>query len=233
MLIVFIRSIIIYILLLIIMRLMGKRQLSELQPFEFAITLIIAELACIPMAETQIPLMYGVIPIFTLFVLHLFITKLSSKSLKFNKLLNGKPIVIMTPNGIDKRLLDKLDMSVTDLMHALRSAGYFYPSQIAYAILETNGKLSVLPKSAYAPLTPNDQELNVEEVELPRPVILDGVFEEHYLEECTLSKDKIDYILQDNRLKVKDVLLLSVNGQEVFLQPKKGNAIIINEENNG
>lgn len=230
MLIVFIRSIIIYVLLLVIMRLMGKRQLSELQPFEFAITLIIAELACIPMAETQIPLMYGVIPIFTLFVLHLFITKISSKSLKFNKFLNGKPIVIMTPKGIDKRLLDKLDMSVTDLMHALRASGYFYPSQVAYAILETNGKLSVLPKADYAPITPNSQQLEVEEAELPRPIILDGVFEEHYLEETELPREKIDCILRDNELKVKDVLLLSVNGEEIFLQPKRGNAIIINGE---
>lgn len=225
MLTVLIRSIITYFLLLVIMRLMGKRQLSELQPFEFAITLIIAELACIPMAETQIPLMYGVIPIFTLFIVHLFITKVESKSLKFNKFLNGKPIVVMTPEGIDKRLLDKLDMSVTDLLHALRSAGYFYPSQIAYAIIETNGKLSVLPKSQYAPVTPDAENLPAEDTVLPYPVICEGVFEHTNMERAGVEKDKICQLLDEQKMRPKDVLLLTVNGNEVFLQPKKGKAL--------
>lgn len=225
MLTVFIRSIIIYIFLLIIMRLMGKRQLSELQPFEFVITLIIAELACIPMSETQIPLVYGIIPIFTLFVLHLFITKLASKNLKFNKFLNGKPMVIMTPSGMDKRLLDQLDMSVTDLLHALRSAGYFFPSQVAYAILETDGKLSVLPKSAYAPVTPNDQNLEVEESNLPLTIICDGILERANLELAGLTQEQVDDLLSQNDLKEENVLLLAVNGQEAYLQPKKGTVI--------
>lgn len=225
MLTVFIRSIIIYIFLLVIMRLMGKRQLSELQPFEFVITLIIAELACIPMSETQIPLVYGIIPIFTLFVLHLFITKLASKNLKFNKFLNGKPMVIMTPSGMDKRLLDQLDMSVTDLLHALRSAGYFFPSQVAYAILETDGKLSVLPKSAYAPVTPNDQNLEVEESNLPLTIICDGILERANLELAGLTQEQVDDLLSQNDLKEENVLLLAVNGQEAYLQPKKGTVI--------
>lgn len=225
MLTVFIRSIIIYIFLLVIMRLMGKRQLSELQPFEFVITLIIAELACIPMSETQIPLVYGIIPIFTLFVLHLFITKLASKNLKFNKFLNGKPMVIMTPSGMDKRLLDQLDMSVTDLLHALRSAGYFFPSQVAYAILETDGKLSVLPKSAYAPVTPNDQNLEVEESNLPLTIICDGILERANLELAGLTQEQVDELLSQNDLKEENVLLLAVNGQEAYLQPKKGTVI--------
>lgn len=227
MLTVLIRSIITYFLLLIIMRLMGKRQLSELQPFEFAITLIIAELACIPMAETQIPLMYGVIPIFTLFVLHLFITKIESKSLKFNKFLNGKPIVVMTPQGIDKRLLDKLDMSITDLLHALRSAGYFYPSQIAYAIIETNGKLSVLPKSEYAPITPDAKGLKGQETALPYPIICEGVFEHTNLERAGVKKEEITKLLQEQKMQTNQVLLLTVSGKDVFLQPKKGEAICL------
>ncbi|MBQ7653343.1 MAG: DUF421 domain-containing protein [Clostridia bacterium] len=225
MLTVLIRSIITYFLLLVIMRLMGKRQLSELQPFEFAITLIIAELACIPMAETQIPLMYGVIPIFTLFIVHLFITKIESKSLKFNKFLNGKPIVVMTPEGIDKRLLDKLDMSITDLLHALRSAGYFYPSQIAYAIIETNGKLSVLPKSEYSPVTPDLENMKREETSLPYPVICEGIFEHTNMERAGVEKEQVMTLLEKQKINVKDVLLLSVNGNEVFLQPKKGKAL--------
>ncbi len=227
MLIVFVRSVIIYLLLLLIMRLMGKRQLSELQPFEFAITLIIAELACIPMSEVQIPLMYGIIPIFTLFILHLFITKVASKNLKFNRFLNGKPVVVMTPDGIDKRVLDKLDMNVNDLLHALRSAGYFYPADIAYAILETNGKLSVLPKAGAAPLTPDAENLTVDEAEMPYPVVCEGVVEYTNLELSGVTLEKIKELLGRHGLKLKDVLLMTVNGgTDVFLQPKKGNALV-------
>ena len=227
MLTIFFRSVIIYLLLLLIMRLMGKRQLSELQPFEFAITLILAELACIPMSEIQIPLMYGIIPIFVMFILHLFITKLASKNLKFNRFLNGKPVVVMTPDGIDKRVLDKLDMNVNDLLHALRAAGYFYPEDISYAILETNGNLSVLPKASASPLTPAVQNLEVEEAEMPYSVICEGVIEYTNLELSGVEEDSINTLLSENDLKLKDVLLLTVNKKkDVYLQPMKGSAII-------
>lgn len=93
MLIIFTRAIIIYIFLLIAMRLMGKKQLGELQPFEFAITLIAAEIACIPMSDTTVPVIYGLVPIFTLFVLHLVVTKLVKHSIKLRRIINGKPII--------------------------------------------------------------------------------------------------------------------------------------------
>jgi len=227
MLIVFVRSIIIYVLLLVIMRLMGKRQLSELQPFEFAITLIIAELACIPMAEVQIPLVYGIIPIFTLFVVHLIITKIGSKNLRFNKFMNGKPIVIMTPKGIDMRLLKELDMNVTDLLHALRAAGYFFPSQVAYAILETDGKLSVLPKAFAAPLTAETAGLECEEVQMSYPVVCEGVMQHTNMQLAGVSEQQINRLLGQNKMEVKEVMLLSVTGgKEAFLQPKQGDVII-------
>ena len=227
MLIVFVRSVIIYVLLLVIMRLMGKRQLSELQPFEFAITLIIAELACIPMAEVQIPLVYGIIPIFTLFVVHLIITKIGSKSLRFNKFLNGKPIVIMTPKGIDMRLLKELDMNVTDLLHALRAAGYFFPSQVAYAILETDGKLSVLPKGYAAPLTAQTAGMEAQPVDMSYPVVCEGVLQSGYLDRAGVSEAQVKALLERCGLQQKEVMLLSVTGgKEVFLQPKQGDVII-------
>ena len=105
MLTVFLRATLIYVILLVIMRLMGKRQLGQLQPFELVITLLIAELACIPMAETAIPVSYGLIPIFTLFVLHLFITKISAHSIGFRRLLNGKPAVIINNGAIDYKVM--------------------------------------------------------------------------------------------------------------------------------
>lgn len=226
MLTVFIRSIITYVFLLFIMRLMGKRQLSELQPFEFVITLIVAELACIPMSDTSIPLSYGIIPMFTLFILHILITKLASKNHKFNRFLNGAPVVLISPKGIDHRLLDKLDMNVTDLLHALRAAGYFYPNEVAYAIMETNGTLSVLPKAGFAPATPQDLSVKVEEAEMPYPIICEGALFSENLEIAGFEKDALYALLERHSLKTEEVLLLTADKKgAVFLQPYRGEAI--------
>ena len=226
MLTVFIRSIITYVFLLFIMRLMGKRQLSELQPFEFVITLIVAELACIPMSDTSIPLTYGIIPMFTLFILHISITKLASKNHKFNRFLNGVPVVLISPKGIDHRLLNKLDMNITDLLHALRAAGYFYPGEVAYAIMETNGTLSVLPKSGFAPATPSDMSLDVDKNEMPYPIICEGnLFSENLTISGVTEEEVIDY-LEKHSLTPKDVLLFTVDKMRaIYLQPYKGDAI--------
>lgn len=226
MLTVFLRSVITYIFLLFIMRLMGKRQLSELQPFEFVITLIVAELACIPMSDTSIPLAYGIIPMFTLFILHILITKLASKNHKFNRFLNGVPVVVISPKGIDHRLLDKLDMNVTDLLHALRAAGYFYPNQVAYAIMETNGTLSVLPKAGYAPATPDDLSVKVEDSEMPYPIICEGSFFSENLLLTGIKEEDIDTLLSRHALQRKDVLLLTVDKERrIYLQPYCGDAL--------
>ena len=226
MLTVFIRSVLTYIVLLFIMRLMGKRQLSQLQPFEFVITLIVAELACIPMSDTSIPLSYGIIPMFTLFILHIAITKLASKNHKFNRFLNGIPVVVISPKGIDHRLLDKLDMNVTDLLHALRAAGYFYPNEVAYAIMETNGTLSVLPKSAFAPVTPQDIQVSVDISEMPYPIICEGTTFSENLSITGIQEDDVTALLKRHDLQKQDVLLLTIDKErEAYLQPYKGNAI--------
>lgn len=227
MLTVFLRSIITYVFLLFIMRLMGKRQLSELQPFEFVITLIVAELACIPMSDTSIPLSYGIIPMFTMFILHILITKLASKNHKFNRFLNGTPVVLISPKGIDHRLLDKLDMNVTDLLHALRAAGYFYPNEVAYAIMETNGTLSVLPKSAFAPATPEALSVKVEDSEMPYPIICEGAFFAENLLLTGISEKAVNNLLSKHSLSRDDVLLLTCDKQKgVYLQPYVGDAVM-------
>ena len=143
----FIRSLVLYFVLLVAMRLMGKRQLGELQPFELAITLVASDLVCIPMADASIPILYGVIPVFSLFLVHILITKLATKSIKFRKFLNGKPIIIIEKGNILSDVMKELNLNIDDIMEALRGAGYFNPSEVEYAILETNGNLSVMPKS--------------------------------------------------------------------------------------
>lgn len=234
MLIVFTRAIIIYVFLLIVMRLMGKKQLGELQPFEFAITLIVADLACIPMGDTSMPITYGLVPIFTLFVIHLLVTKLTKHSIKLRKLINGKPIIVINGDGIDYDMMTSLDMTVNDLMEALRSNGYFSPDEVEFAIVETNGDLSVLPKTENIPLTRGDIEsINSGETSndntdatIPYMLIAEGKRMSENIEKCGIDENVITDILNKYSLKQKDVLLLTVrNNETIFLQPKKAKAI--------
>ena len=127
MLSLFVRCIVIYFFLLVAMRLMGKRQLGELQPFEFAITLVASELACIPMNDPTVPIIYGIIPVFTLFLVHIIITKLAVKSVRFRKVLNGKPVVVIEKGNLLPDVLKELNMNIDDLLEALRGNGYFNP----------------------------------------------------------------------------------------------------------
>ena len=144
MLIIFTRTLIIFLILVVVMRLMGKRQIGEMQPFEFIITLIIADLACIPMADLSIPLVYGVAAVLALFLLHQLFTLIEQSGRIPKKVLSGTPSVVINKNGIDLNELKKNNMGVEDLIEAMRSQGYFSLDDVDYAIFESNGKLSAL-----------------------------------------------------------------------------------------
>ena len=208
------------------MRLMGKKQLGELQPFEFTITLIAAELACIPMSDTQVPILYGLVPIFTLFVVEFCLTKIVKHSLKMRKLINGKPIIVITPNGIDFEAIKKLDMTVHDIMESIRAKDYTSPEEIEWAIIETNGDMSVVPKAANRPLTVSDMQLSVAETQLPYSVICEGKRMSQNIQKCNLDEKKVDSLLNKLNFNQRDILLLLVTGgDDFYLQPQKGKFI--------
>lgn len=212
----FVRTLLIYAFLLAILRLMGKKQLGELQPFELAITLVAADLACIPMSDTQVPIVYGLVPIFTLFLIEVAITLALKKSMFLRRAINGKPVIVITPDGIDGDALAKLEMTVGDLNEALRSKDVFSPTNVRWAIVETNGDLSVITDDA-AP-SPRD---------IPFTLICDGKHMDDNLVKSEIDRSAVNDILQANSLKVKDALLLSVSpGGEYYLQPRHGKRVI-------
>lgn len=234
MLIVFVRAILIYIFLLVAMRLMGKKQLGELQPFEFAVTLIMAELACIPMSDTTVPVIYGLVPIFTLFIVQFALTKLIKHSLKARRLINGKPVIVINPCGIDYRAISMLDLTVNDLLEALREKNYLSPEELEYAIFETNGDVSVIPKAR--PLTTEDMRLNAPPAQLPYAVICEGKKMSDNIRKGKIDYASVEKVLKAHDLKQKNVLLMTVTGGENFyLQPKSGRYITgrLEEENAG
>lgn len=224
----FVRCIVIYFFLLVAMRLMGKRQLGELQPFEFAITLVASDLACIPMSDPTIPVVYGIIPVFTLFVVHIIITKLASGSLRFRKLLNGKPIIVIERGNLLPDVLKELNMNIDDLLEALRSGGCFDPGEVEYAIIETNGTMTVLPKAQFKPLTPSDMGMAPEPAEMPVTVVMEGCFMGANLKGLrSVDKERVLRLLDVLGMKQSDILLLLVTGRKVFVQPYAGDSMTV------
>ncbi|MBP3619300.1 MAG: DUF421 domain-containing protein [Clostridia bacterium] len=214
------RVLIIYLVVLILYRIMGKRQLGQMQPFELVLTLIIADLATIPMAEISVPVLHGIIPLLTLTLIHFVLTLLSKFSNKFANFLSGKPVIVINPDGIDYRALKNLNLSVDDVFEAIRGCGFFSIEQIQYAIMETNGKMTVLPKGQFSPLTPATVGKQVEESVIPINIINEGKINKQNLQVAKLSEIDLKKIFEQAKIKkVKEILVLTVDKSGgVYLQ---------------
>ncbi len=218
------RSVIIYVCCLTVVRLMGKRQIGEMQPFEFVVTLIIADLACIPMAELSVPLTHGIIPILTLLIVHFVICFVSRKFMFARYLLTGKPAIVVSPKGIDFKELKALNMTLDDLLELMRGCGVFDFADVEYAIIETNGNLCVMQKAETEPVTRDDLKVKVSQNSLPINIVMDGKLMKENMKIAGLEIEFIECVIQQNQINdIKDVLIftLDVNG-EVFLQDKLG-----------
>ena len=220
MIIIFIRAIILFAVLLFTIRMMGKRQIGEMEPFELVITLVISELACIPMADRSIPITFGIVAILTMFVIHQFILLLS-KSMKMQGIINGKPVMVIDPSGIDVQAIKGLNMHVGDILQAMRTAEYFSLEEIAYGIMETNGQLTVIA----------NKQMEEKQQTLPVPVILEGKWNTEEIEQHNFSKQSLDKLLQQEHVKLKNVVLLTIDeNNRMTLQPKNGSIYYKNVE---
>ena len=203
MLIILIRTIILYFIVLFVIRVMGKAELSKMDPFEMIILFMIAELAAIPIESLDIPLINGAAAILTLLFLEVIISFLSTKSQRINAMLNGKPSIIIDRGNINDKALKDQRITIDDLMEQLRLKNFASLADVDYAVLEANGDLSVIPKPDKTPLTPKDMNIVTSSKIMPMVLISDGVLydknlkllgkEESYLKK-ELSKIKItDY----------------------------------------
>lgn len=174
MLIVAIRTFVLYIIVLIAVRIMGKSELSKMSPFQLVIVFMIAELAAMPIDDPTTSLINGVMAIFTLMLLQVLISFLSIKSEKFKNLVSGKPSILIEKGKLNVKELSKLRITSTDLLEQLRLENCPSLSNVEYAIMESNGQLTVIPKAEEKPLTPKDMGLTVNEGLLPMIVISDG-----------------------------------------------------------
>ena len=216
MVIAFLRTIILYLFILVGIRLMGKRQVGELEPSELVLALLIADLAAVPMQDFGIPLLTGIIPILTLLCLTMALSVLTMKSVRFRAVLCGRPSIIVENGKLHQREMQKNRFTVDELMEDLNS--------IKYAILETNGQISVLPYAAQQPVTAAQMELHPKEPGLPLVIINDGRVLEHNLRQRGLDDIWLDRQLKAHHVKrSQDVFLLTVDEQnQVYLAEKEG-----------
>lgn len=212
MLIAIIRSVILYLLLIAVIRLLGKRQLGDMEPSEFVLTLLIADLASIPMQDMRSPLLSGVIPIVTVFILEYVLSILSYHSIAFRKILCGRPVILMENGKIIQKNLRLSRITPDELSEHLREKDVTDLSRVQYAILETNGQISVLLQANDQPLTPRDLAITVEENTMPYTLISGGKLLKHNLTLSGYNESWIQKILKKNHCRISDIFLLTVDG---------------------
>lgn len=223
MFVVFIRTAFLYALVVFVMRLMGKRQIGELQPYEFVITIMISDLAALPMQDTKLPLILGVIPIITLLFLKNLLSQLQLKSQYARKFIDGEPSILIYKSKINYTALKSQQINLDELMEEIRLAGYFDLSDVQYAILENNGQLSILPSNLAPENSTPAQSINSpnskkQEPLIPKILVVDGKINNNSL--TTLNQDKtwIEDVLKKHGLNsIKEVLLAMYDTQGKFV----------------
>ncbi len=222
MLITFFRSIILYIIVLIVMRFMGKREIGQLQPFELAISIMIADLATIPMSEIGIPIFNGIIPILGLLLMHIIISGINLKSIKAREIICGKPRILIYRGKIDEKALKKERFTINELQERLRGNNVFNLGDIEYAILETNGEVTIIEKPEKRGVKIEDLKLDVEYEGIPYDLVIDGKIMEKNLKEIGKDKIWLEKELQKFHVRPEDALVVTIDGKnQIFCQKKE------------
>ena len=222
MVLIFVRTIIIYIFVLLVMRGMGKRQIGQMQPFELVIAMMIADLAATPMSEIGIPITYGLIPILGLLVMHILISIINLKSIKFRELICGKPRILIYRGKIDQTALKKENFTINELQERLRNNNITNLGEVEYAILETSGQVTVIQKPEKRSLTPEDMGIVPEYEGISYDLVIDGKIMYDNLN--ILNKDYKWLKNQTKKFNMtpEEALIVTIDGKnQIFCQKKE------------
>ena len=220
MLVTFFRAIVLYIIVLIVMRLMGKREIGQLQPFELAISIMIADLAATPMAESGVPITNGIMPILGLLVMHLIISMINIKSTKAREIICGKPSLLIFRGKIDQKVLKKERFTINELEERLRDNNIFNIGDVEYAILETSGQVTVIPKPNKRPTTPEDFNLEPKYQGIPYDLVVDGKIEYENLKKLGKNYTWLQKQTEKFGIKPEEALIVTIDGDnQFFCQP--------------
>lgn len=222
MLITFFRSIVLYILVLIVMRLMGKREIGQLQPFELAISIMIADLASIPMTEIGIPIYYGIVPILGLLMMHIFISFLNMKSLKAREIISGRPSILIYRGKINEKELQKQRFTVNELEEALRGNNIFNFGDVEYAILETSGQVTVIPKPEKRNIIIEDLNIKPEYEGISYDLVVDGKVMTENLKEIGKNYNWLEKQTKKFNVNPEDALVVTLDAKgQIYCQKKE------------
>ena len=214
MILAYIRTIVVYLILIGAVRMMGKRQVGQMEPSEFVVTMLVANLASIPLEESGIPLVSGLVPIATVLGLELVLSWLTMRSMFFRKLLCGKPVILIDNGKILQDNLRRTRVTLDELTGHLREKEVLDICTVQYAILETNGNLSVFPYPRFRPADAEDAAVAVKEQHLPITLIEDGWLSEDNLKKAGKDRKWLEKQLRKNKTAAADVLLLTVDDAE-------------------
>ena len=210
MFVVFFRTLIIYFVIIVCLRIMGKRQLGELQPSEFVIAILISNIATLSIEDTDIPLIGAVVPIITLMSAEVILSFITLKSGKAQVIVTGNPVPIIRNGNIDQNSMRELRFSIEDLMSQLRINGFFDIQEVSWAIVETNGQLTIYPKAKFQPLTPKSlYEPEGQSDSPPMVLISDGELCSKVLKDCNLTEKWLEGVLKKENLLLRDVFLMT------------------------
>ncbi len=211
MLIVIIRSVLLYILIMLSLRLMGKRQLGELQPSELVVTILISNIASWPIEDSSIPMIMGIAPILTLVCIDVFISGIMLKSHRFRRLVSGNPKIIISNGKIDQHELRELRYSVDDVLESMRENMIFDINEIQYAIVETTGKINFYQKQEYRTVINKDSGISLPKTNPPSVVIRDGEVDTEGLREVGFNENWLKNRLDERKLDVRDVFIMTAD----------------------
>ena len=217
----YVRTIILYLVLIGVVRMMGKRQIGQMEPTEFVVTMLVANLASIPMQDGGIPLFSGFVPIVTVLGVELVLSALSMKSVKFRKLLCGKPVILIENGNILQKNLRKTRITLDELTGHLREKDVLDLQAVQYAILETNGNLSVFPYPKEKPASAKDAGVQVKKQYLPVTVVSDGEILTANLEKAGKDTAWVGKVLQERQATVEQTWLLTVDGSDKIVFYRK------------
>lgn len=218
MLTIFIRAILLYSYSILAVRLMGKRQIGQLQPYELVAAILIADLVAEPMSGAETPLLYGIVPVSALVLMHSLFGLLGMKSPAFRRLLNGSARVLIREGSIQYDELRRVCMPVSDLMEVVRAAGVLNIADVETAVLETNGVLSVFPKGAQRPVSLGDMGLSAPEEGMPHVLIADGVYRQDELRRAGITQAQLDAFMGEQGT----VLLCVLDSRGVLFWQRSG-----------
>ncbi|MEF9951310.1 MAG: DUF421 domain-containing protein [Clostridium sp.] len=221
--VIFYRAVFLYFFVVLAMRIMGKRQIGELQPYELVTAIMLSELAAVPMQDTGIPLLHGIIPIITLIILEVLTSYLTLKFQPFRKVMCGVPSIIIKDGKIIESELRNQRFNLDDLMEEIRLNGYTDVEDIQYAIMETSGKISLVPTFAKSPVTKEDLQLKGNEPSLPISLILDGRVNYTNLKIAGKSTNWLNQkLIEHNISNPKNVLVALIDSNKIFYIQKRG-----------